>query len=244
MKRKKHRLSSKWLILLLLLVIGSSTVLVANAFLRHSYFMGNRVTDNLPNSANGSTPGIDSTNTTTYNKWLLVPYTGPPYTRHGCCFSRSLPRTRMLQALPTNPVVNNGATLPPGSALPGDSTCASQITMTSFEPRPDNNAANHQVPTSAQIANLHPWNPLIGMDSNSDTLRRRITGNFTGTTDEILQWAACKWGIDVNIIRAEAVTESQLASESVRRLHHESEPLPARNVEWKQLLPKLWHSAD
>ena len=47
------------------------------------------------------------------------------------------------------------------------------------------------------------------MDTNSDTIRRRITGNFTGTTNEILQWAACKWGIDVNIIRAEAVTESQ-----------------------------------
>ena len=34
------------------------------------------------------------------------------------------------------------------------------------------------------------------------------TGNFTGTTDEILQWTACKWGIDPNIVRAEAVTES------------------------------------
>jgi len=46
------------------------------------------------------------------------------------------------------------------------------------------------------------------MDTSSDNLRKRITGNFTGTTDEILQWAACKWGIDVNIIRAEAVIES------------------------------------
>ena len=26
---------------------------------------------------------------------------------------------------------------------------------------------------------------------------RRVTGNFTGTTDEIIQWAACKWGFNV-----------------------------------------------
>ena len=46
------------------------------------------------------------------------------------------------------------------------------------------------------------------MDNKSDSLLRQITGNFTGTTDEILQWVACKWGIDVNIVRAEAVQES------------------------------------
>jgi hypothetical protein len=39
-------------------------------------------------------------------------------------------------------------------------------------------------------------------------LRVRINGNFTGTTDEILQWAACKWGIDEDIVRAQAVQES------------------------------------
>ena len=80
--------------------------------------------------------------------------------------------------------------------------------MSSFEPRPDNYAANHRVPSATQIANLHPWNPLIGMDDRSDSLRKRITGNYTGTTDEILQWVACKWGIDPNIIRAQAVSES------------------------------------
>ncbi len=208
MNRKKHKLSSKWLIILLLLIIGSSTLLVASAFLRQSYVIGNRVTDNLPNSANGSTAGINSTKTTT----TINGYSFPVQAQHIPATAVASPDAspnKNATGTPNNPAVNNGATLPPGSALPGESTCASQINMNSFEPRPDNNAANHQVPTAAQIANLHPWNPLIGMDSNSDTLRRRITGNFTGTTDEILQWAACKWGIDVNIIRAEAVTESQ-----------------------------------
>ena len=37
----------------------------------------------------------------------------------------------------------------------------------------------------------------------------RVTGNFTGTTDEILQWAACKWGIDEDVVRAQAWQESR-----------------------------------
>jgi autotransporter family porin len=36
----------------------------------------------------------------------------------------------------------------------------------------------------------------------------RVTGNYTGTTDEILQWAACKWGIDENVVRAAVAAES------------------------------------
>lgn len=36
----------------------------------------------------------------------------------------------------------------------------------------------------------------------------RVDGRFTGTTDEILQWAACKWGLPDNLLRADAVAES------------------------------------
>ncbi len=62
-----------------------------------------------------------------------------------------------------------------------------------------NYAANHRVPTAQQLA---------GLDPRQNTYSSQITGNFTGTTDEILQWAACKWGIDADIVRAEAVVES------------------------------------
>jgi hypothetical protein len=40
---------------------------------------------------------------------------------------------------------------------------------------------------------------------------RRVTGNFTGTTDEIIQWAACKWGFNARALRAQAVRESYWA---------------------------------
>jgi len=39
-------------------------------------------------------------------------------------------------------------------------------------------------------------------------LLQRVDGQFTGTTDEIFQWAACKWGLPDNLIRADAVEES------------------------------------
>jgi hypothetical protein len=42
-----------------------------------------------------------------------------------------------------------------------------------------------------------------------------VTGNFTGTTDEILQWAACKWGIDEDIVRAQIAKESWWTMDAV-----------------------------
>ena len=98
--------------------------------------------------------------------------------------------------------------LPPGSALPSEAFCAAQVQRSSWEPRPENYAANHRIPTSAQIAGLAPWDASIGLDPRADQLRRQMTGAFTGTTDEILQWVACKWGVPVDIVRAEAVVES------------------------------------
>jgi hypothetical protein len=39
-------------------------------------------------------------------------------------------------------------------------------------------------------------------------LSARVTGDFAGSTDEILQWAAHKWGIPEDVVRAVAVNES------------------------------------
>jgi hypothetical protein len=47
------------------------------------------------------------------------------------------------------------------------------------------------------------------VDERANTqIKPRVTGNFTGTTDEILQWGACKWGFDEDTVRAVAVIES------------------------------------
>ena len=47
------------------------------------------------------------------------------------------------------------------------------------------------------------------------TYRRRVTGRFRGTTDEVIQWAAHKHGIDEDLFRAAAVKESWWRMETI-----------------------------
>ncbi|MBA2575190.1 MAG: hypothetical protein H0V05_00860 [Euzebyaceae bacterium] len=95
------------------------------------------------------------------------------------------------------------ATLPPGSTLPSDAECAAKVRRSDWEPRSQNHSANHTVPDSVSIP---AWD---GVDSHWNTqIMPRVTGNFTGTTDEIIQWGACKWGFDEDNVRAVAVGES------------------------------------
>lgn len=92
-------------------------------------------------------------------------------------------------------------TLPPGSQLPSDAQCAARVRRSSWEPRADNYQANH----TNVYAQGHR---LTGSYLKAYGYQSRVTGNFTGTTDEIIQWAACKWGFDEDDIRAQAVQES------------------------------------
>lgn len=98
------------------------------------------------------------------------------------------------------------------SSLPSDSQCAAEVHYSTWEPRPQNYQQNQTEPAAGAMAasfSTRPrdqggtYNPLW------DTwLLHRVDGRFTGTTDEILQWAACKWGLPDNLIRADAVEES------------------------------------
>src|ERR1700730_17722882 len=210
MKRNKQKRSRAALVLLLSISIVGSLLLLSYDFLQRHYEAGVKSGAILPGS-NSVAHAIIS-----IQAHLTTPPAGyPPIARPSLSptLTPTPPPTSNGTSTPqasngTPPTWNSGATLPPGSALPSESACASRVQQSSFEPRPDNYTANHTVPTASQIANLHPWDPSIGMDARSDSLRKQITGNYTGTTDEILQWVACKWGIDVNIVRAEAVTES------------------------------------
>ena len=102
---------------------------------------------------------------------------------------------------PSSPNGGHFSTLPPGSALPSESDCAAQVRRSSFEPRPDNATANN-TNVFAQGGRL------TGSYLNQYGYESLVTGNFTGTTDEIIQWGACKWGIDEDIVRAQSVQES------------------------------------
>ena len=98
-------------------------------------------------------------------------------------------------------------TLAAGATLPDDATCAMLVRHTP-EARPENGPFNAVVPSPAQLAGLTPWNSENAYDDRALSLEARITGAYTGTTDEILQWAACKWGFNEDDVRAEAVESS------------------------------------
>jgi hypothetical protein len=93
---------------------------------------------------------------------------------------------------------------PPAGIPRSDAECAAAVTP-GAEKRPENTTDNHTVPPDpSAIAWGTGWKywPKFVAD------RKLVTGDFEGTTDEIIQWAACKWGLDVNEARAEAWLES------------------------------------
>jgi len=92
-------------------------------------------------------------------------------------------------------------TLPPGSVLPSSSTCAGLVRPTA-ENIPENVLWNTRFGTTVT------GTTYLSDEINGLPLEARIDGNFTGTTDEIIQWAACKWGFDENHVRAQAQIES------------------------------------
>ena len=104
------------------------------------------------------------------------------------------------------------STLPPHSPLPSGARCAAEVRTAggdsgpADDPRPGNYAANHTTPTPAQLAAFH-MRPIKGTFAPAADFER-VTGDFSGTTYQILRWAACKWGIDENVARAEAAAES------------------------------------
>jgi len=100
------------------------------------------------------------------------------------------------------PSSGNGAA--PAGIPRSDAECAAAVTPTG-EKRPSNTTANNTVPSDPAAIQ---WNPAYETWPAFVSDRKYVTGDFKGTTDEIIQWAACKWGIDVNVARADAWLES------------------------------------
>jgi hypothetical protein len=103
-----------------------------------------------------------------------------------------------------NAVGRLGPSTPTG--FPRDAaTCAATIIRSSWEPRADNAAANNTKGDGSYV-----WGP-DATDTYWAAFRANVLlaqGQFTGTTTEMFSWAACRWGIDENILRAVGVQES------------------------------------
>lgn len=114
----------------------------------------------------------------------------------------------LTQACEPGPVEGYFPTLPPGTTLPSGAECAGRVRRSSWEPRPGNTQANQT-----------RGKPGVRIEGASDEFNAsfagRVDGDFTGTTDEIIQWGACKWGLDEDIVRAMAVVESDWRQDTV-----------------------------
>ena len=97
-------------------------------------------------------------------------------------------------------------------SLPSDEDCTRQVHRSAWEPRPSNAKANRTKPDASAVRKSLTSRPR----GNGQTyaapyntwLLPRVSGQHSGTTDENIQWAACKWGISDNILRAMAAAES------------------------------------
>ena len=99
--------------------------------------------------------------------------------------------------------------LPAEAPLPSGAQCAAWVRASSpeSEVRAENTPANMTTPTPDVLATFHA-RPLFSPYAPASDFAA-VDGNFTGTTDQILRWAACKWGIDEDLFRAQAWEESK-----------------------------------
>jgi len=95
-------------------------------------------------------------------------------------------------------------TVPAGAALPTGAQCATWVRA---KPIAENKGVNRQ---ANRTTGHHVSAELFsGADAKAgQRIAPRIDGQFTGTTAEILRWAACKWGIDEDLVKAQAAIES------------------------------------
>jgi hypothetical protein len=109
-----------------------------------------------------------------------------------------------IQAAPSSDA--HFGTLAPNSNLLSDQQCAAAIPRTP-EIKLTNTPCNHTEPNSGELALFHE-HPVFGSNPPPSDFAR-VNGRYSGSTDMILRWAACKWGIDEDVVRAQAWTESK-----------------------------------
>jgi autotransporter family porin len=103
------------------------------------------------------------------------------------------------------------------------------VDRSAWEPRPANRRYNHTMPFHLRLRPVkvsdHAYDPRW-----NTYILGRITGRFTGTTDEIFQWAAAKWGLPDNILRTVAYMESGWRQSTYGDFTYHRADCPARHM--------------
>ena len=117
--------------------------------------------------------------------------------------------TPVPSATPTpGSVPTHFSTLGYRATLPSESQCTSWVNALPIAEHAPGNAAFNVPPPGGVPASFYsnPTPSSGGGIPASDYAN--VTGNYAGTTDQIVRWAACKWGIDEDVVRAQGQIES------------------------------------
>ncbi|HYH59218.1 MAG TPA: transglycosylase SLT domain-containing protein [Thermoleophilaceae bacterium] len=109
----------------------------------------------------------------------------------------------MAMSAPLAPAVDLGSVSvrAPGTDPLRDGKAANRVNEKRWEPRRGNRRENRNVPSDRELAEFRRKSVIA--------YRHEVTGRYRGTTDEIIQWAARKWGFDPDLFRAVAYVESR-----------------------------------
>jgi autotransporter family porin len=108
-----------------------------------------------------------------------------------------------LGGAPRSAAPTHFATVKPGAKLPTGAQCATWVRAYPLKENKGGNAGPNQRTGQHVGADI--------FSDNAQAMSRlgvRVDGQFTGTTEQILRWAACKWGVDEDVVRAQAAVES------------------------------------
>jgi hypothetical protein len=90
--------------------------------------------------------------------------------------------------------------VPIGTPPLADARAAAKVSPGGWEPRPQNDADNHRTPTRSQLRAFY--------EQIKEPYAQWVTGQYRGSTDQIIQWAAAKWGLNPDLLRAVAAVET------------------------------------
>ncbi|MBO0868638.1 MAG: hypothetical protein J2P15_08755 [Micromonosporaceae bacterium] len=128
-----------------------------------------------------------------------APASGVPVTGQPSAAAPSTPARPAARAAPAH-----FSTLPPGASLPSDAQCSAWVRA---RPVKENKNVNRRF---NQTTGQHVSGSMLSGDGATAAriIAPRVDGQFAGTTGQILRWAACKWGIDEDVVKAQAAIES------------------------------------
>jgi hypothetical protein len=123
--------------------------------------------------------------------------------------SSSVPRTTSTTTHATTTVRPTAVAPRPAAAAPTTARSCRNVVATP-EVRPSNTKANH-----TKASKVPDFSGNWGSNPAADQVLAKVKGDFAGTTDEIIQWAACKWGLSADVVRAQAFVESTWDQQAV-----------------------------